>query len=121
MSSAYSFQGAVLIANIWWYGFSVLRPAQALKPFGLYRSREIGDRPERAPGRGAGQYYCKRYKKPVLLPGRTDNYDTVVDFDVSFGNLVALIFKATLAAIPAMLALVVLGVWLAIAIRSFFN
>jgi ubiquinone/menaquinone biosynthesis C-methylase UbiE len=59
----------------------VLRPAQALKPFGLFRSREIGDRPERAKGRGAGQYYCRRHKKPVLLAGRPESYDTVVDFD----------------------------------------
>ncbi len=86
MSSGYSLQGAVLVANLWWYGFSVLRPAQALKPFGLFRSREIGVPPQRAKGPGAGQSYCKKYKRPVLLEARPQAYDLVEDFDKLSGT-----------------------------------
>lgn len=42
----------------------------------------------------------------------------VVDFDISFGSLVLLLIKVALAAIPALIALAMLGVWLAIVFRS---
>jgi ubiquinone/menaquinone biosynthesis C-methylase UbiE len=81
MASAYSIQGAVLIANVWWYAFSVLRPAQALKPLGLYKSQEIGQRPVRARRPGSGRHYSRKHSAPVLLEQNPDQYHLVVDFD----------------------------------------
>ena len=46
---------------------SVLYPTQALKSMGLYFGREVGCFPERSRS-GGGQWFCHRYRKPVLLP-----------------------------------------------------
>ncbi len=73
--------GSIFAANLWWYAFTVLRPAQALKPFGLYRPRELGQMPRRAGGAGAGQLYCTEHGDPVLLGARPDGYVSVEDFD----------------------------------------
>jgi ubiquinone/menaquinone biosynthesis C-methylase UbiE len=86
MASAYSVQGGFLIANIWWYAFSVLRPAQALKPLGWYKSREIGMLPRRARQPGAGRYYSRKYKSPVLLEKNPEEYHLVEDFDRLSGD-----------------------------------
>jgi SAM-dependent methyltransferase len=73
--------GTVFAANLWWYAFSVLRPAQALKPFGLYQAREIGRLPVQSPGGGNGRFYCQQYLDPVLLGDRPDGYKSVEEFD----------------------------------------
>lgn len=86
MASAYSPQGGFLIANIWWYAFTVLRPAQALKPLGWYKSREIGMAPRRARQPGAGRYYSRKHKSPVLLDKNPDEYHLVEDFDRLSGD-----------------------------------
>lgn len=81
MSNAYSVPGTILMANIWWYSFAVLRPAQTLKSFGVYRSRDIGAPPQRARKKGAGKHYCVEYPQPVLLEQKPAQYDLVEDFD----------------------------------------
>jgi len=82
--SSYTIPGTLLMANVWWYAFYVLRPAQAMKQFGWYRSRsEIGVPPEAIPARkrGGGHYYCRKFLEPVLLEGTPDHYELVEDFD----------------------------------------
>jgi ubiquinone/menaquinone biosynthesis C-methylase UbiE len=82
--SAYSIPGTVLMANVWWYAFYVLRPAQAMKQFGWYRSRsDIGVLPAAIPPRkrGGGRYYSRKFKKPVLLETAPESYELVEDFD----------------------------------------
>ncbi len=76
-----TFPGSILVANLWWYSFSVLRPAQALKPFGLYRPREIGRPPSRAERTSPRSRYCVEYAEPVLLGDRPDGYASVEEFD----------------------------------------
>jgi ubiquinone/menaquinone biosynthesis C-methylase UbiE len=73
--------GSIFVANLWWYGFTVLRPAQVLKAMGLYRGQEIGQWPGRRKATGAGQHYCRNYSGPVLLNYRPMGYETVEAFD----------------------------------------
>jgi ubiquinone/menaquinone biosynthesis C-methylase UbiE len=73
--------GSIFVANLWWYGFAVLRPAQVLKAAGLYRGREIGQPPQRSPREGAGKQYSITSASPVLLDHRPRGYETVVAFD----------------------------------------
>jgi ubiquinone/menaquinone biosynthesis C-methylase UbiE len=73
--------GTILTANLWWYAFTVLRPAQALKPLGLYRAPEIGRVPARSHEGGAGQHFCHRYSTPVLLENQPEGYASVEAFD----------------------------------------
>jgi hypothetical protein len=78
--------GSIFVANLWWYGFAVLRPAQALKLFGLYRGQEIGNPPARADRRGAGPHYSLQYSTPVLLNSQPDAYGDVLPFDELSGH-----------------------------------
>ncbi len=73
--------GSVFVANLWWYGFAVLRPAQMLKRLGLYRGQEIGRPPAQVQQTGAGPHYSRAYTSPVLLNHRPEGYDTVDAFD----------------------------------------
>jgi SAM-dependent methyltransferase len=73
--------GSVFVANLWWYGFTVLRPAQILKRVGLYRGQEIGRSPIRAHQVGAGPHYSLSHMGPRLLDYRPASYDTVDAFD----------------------------------------
>jgi SAM-dependent methyltransferase len=73
--------GTILTANLWWYAFSVLRPAQALKPLGLYRGGQIGHLPPRSQEGGAGPHYCLQHSTPVLLDDRPQGYESVEAFD----------------------------------------
>jgi ubiquinone/menaquinone biosynthesis C-methylase UbiE len=89
MSNGYNAPGAVLVANLWWYAYSVLRPAQILKPYGLglYRTPEIGSRPFPQRGAdGAGQRYCIEHPEPVYLDERPESYSTVDGFDQLSSN-----------------------------------
>jgi ubiquinone/menaquinone biosynthesis C-methylase UbiE len=76
-----SLPGSFFVANLWWYGLTVLRPTQALKRRGLYRGREIGRYPEPAGRAGGGPYYSRLYTSPVLLNHRPAGYETVIAFD----------------------------------------
>lgn len=73
--------GAFFTANLWWYAMTVLRPAQALKAAGLYRGREIGQLPMRAPDTGRGAHYSLAGPGPFLLDSRPEGYETVEAFD----------------------------------------
>jgi SAM-dependent methyltransferase len=75
--------GAVFMSHAWWYAFSVLRPAQMLKPLGLYRplTRDIGRPPSSTIQRGAGQYYCLKERGPILLEHAPVEYHLVEEFD----------------------------------------
>jgi ubiquinone/menaquinone biosynthesis C-methylase UbiE len=88
MSNGDNGPGAFLVANLWWYGFSVLRPAQLLKPYGLYRSLlDIGARPSPQGGaRGAGQRFCIDHPEPVYLAERPETYSSVEGFDQLSSN-----------------------------------
>ena len=80
--TTFSMPGALLMANVWWYAFTVLRPAQLLKPLGLYRSmQDIGTMPKAGRKRGAGPYYCRKSPEPVFLDQRPEDYELVEDFD----------------------------------------
>jgi ubiquinone/menaquinone biosynthesis C-methylase UbiE len=78
--------GSIFVANLWWYGFAVLRPAQALKPFGLYRGQEIGRAPVRVDRRGAGPLYSRQHSTPVFLNVRPEGYRDVEAFDQLSGH-----------------------------------
>jgi ubiquinone/menaquinone biosynthesis C-methylase UbiE len=45
---------------------TVLYPSHALKSMGLYFGKEVGRFPERV-RHGGGQWYCHRYRRPMLL------------------------------------------------------
>jgi ubiquinone/menaquinone biosynthesis C-methylase UbiE len=87
MSNGFNGPGGFLVANLWWYAFSVLRPAQMLKPYGLYRSFDLGTRPAPHGGAsGAGRRYCVENSEPVYLSERPDTYSTVEGFDQLSSN-----------------------------------
>src|SRR5580658_6979027 len=73
--------GGIFVANLWWYGFAVLRPAQILKSAGLYRGMEIGRPPRRTKAPGGGRHYSRRSSGPVFLDHRPEGYETVEAFD----------------------------------------
>lgn len=73
--------GAILVSQLWWYGMTVIRPAQMLKAFGAYPRNELGQAPLGGKARGAGKLYCRKYTRPVLLPGRPEGYEAVEEFD----------------------------------------
>jgi ubiquinone/menaquinone biosynthesis C-methylase UbiE len=73
--------GAVLVANLWWYAFAVLRPAQLMRPLGLYRGRSLGVPPRPEPGRGGGPLYSRKHRKPVYRAQPTGAHDHVDEFD----------------------------------------
>ncbi len=79
--SAVNLPGALFVSNLWWYAFSVLRPAQALKPLGLYRGSELGVEPARSSPRGLGPHYSRLHREPVLLAVQPEGYDSVCEFD----------------------------------------
>src|SRR5437868_3512069 len=79
--AGFDLPGSLLVANLWWYGFAVLRPAQMMRPLGLYRGRTIGVQPGRAAAKGAGPFYSRRHRKPVYLRRKPAAYDLVEDFD----------------------------------------
>jgi|SRR5579862_1722324 len=70
---------AILALGIFPGAVTVLYPARALKLMGLYFGREVGCFPERTL-RGKGQWYCHRYRKPMLL-ARTPRDDQAEEFD----------------------------------------
>jgi SAM-dependent methyltransferase len=76
-----TFPGAVFVANLWWYAFAVLRPAQALKAAGVYRGREIGAPPAPLPHDGRGPHYSLAGAGPVLLDRLPSVHATVEAFD----------------------------------------
>jgi ubiquinone/menaquinone biosynthesis C-methylase UbiE len=76
-----SLPGTFLVGNLWWYAFTVLRPAQMLKPLGLYPRREIGQPPAVPTSDGAGPLFSRRHLEPVYLPAPPAGYDAVEDFD----------------------------------------
>jgi ubiquinone/menaquinone biosynthesis C-methylase UbiE len=73
--------GAVLVGQMWWYGYAVLRPAQFFRSIGLYPRNELGQAPRPAPPEGLGKRYSLEHREPVLLPERPDGYELVEDFD----------------------------------------
>jgi SAM-dependent methyltransferase len=73
--------GAFLLGQLWWYGATVLRPAQLFKNLGWYPDNSLGQRPHPRPGRGLGKLYSRRRTGPVLLKGRPRDYDLVEEFD----------------------------------------
>jgi ubiquinone/menaquinone biosynthesis C-methylase UbiE len=79
--TAATLPGSVFVANLWWYAFSVLRPAQALKAAGVYRSPKIGEAPVVVERHGGGQAFCYDFPEPVLLSERPGDYHLVEDFD----------------------------------------
>jgi SAM-dependent methyltransferase len=82
VSTGFNLPGTVLVANLWWYSFAVLRPAQLWKaPFRAYRTPDIGKPPVPRKGRTAGKHYYLRHREPVLLEEAPDDYHAVEDFD----------------------------------------
>ena len=73
--------GAVLISQMWTYTMSAFYPAQLLKRMGWYPKNAIGQYPKITSGEGQGQFYCKRYKKPVFLNQKPEDYHLVEEFD----------------------------------------
>ncbi|HXK17524.1 MAG TPA: hypothetical protein VNG33_06970, partial [Polyangiaceae bacterium] len=84
--TAATLPGSVFVANLWWYAFSVLRPAQALKAAGMYRPTALGREPEAVARAGLGQAYCLEQAEPVLLAGRPEDYHLVEEFDHLSGD-----------------------------------
>jgi ubiquinone/menaquinone biosynthesis C-methylase UbiE len=72
---------AVFVGQMWWYAFMVLYPAQALKSMGLYTTNAIGHYPRTRQSSGAGQLYCRKYKKPVYLPRGRRDHESIREFD----------------------------------------
>ena len=58
---------------------TVLYPSHALKSMGLYFGRETGCFPERS-RRGSGQWYSRRYRRPILLTRNPLDHQAM-DFD----------------------------------------
>ena len=81
MAFAFSVPGSILIGQLWWYSFSVLRPAQVLKAAGMYPANELGRRPSRNGRKGAGRYFSKKLRAPVYLDKAPVNYKSVATFD----------------------------------------
>lgn len=72
---------AILLGQMWWYAFTILYPAQALKSIGLYPKNEIGQYPSIVPFKGEGQFYCRHYHEPCYLDTSPKNYHSVEHFD----------------------------------------
>jgi SAM-dependent methyltransferase len=81
MALGMNIPGSILMAQLWWYSYSVLRPAQLLKSAGLYPLNELGTMPPKTGRKGAGRYYCAKYREPVYLEKAPSNYDSVEKFD----------------------------------------
>jgi SAM-dependent methyltransferase len=73
--------GALLVGQLWWYGLTVIRPAQLWKSLGIYPRNELGQPPPPAAGPGAGKKFSLRQSAPVLLPRKPSGYESVEDFD----------------------------------------
>jgi ubiquinone/menaquinone biosynthesis C-methylase UbiE len=81
----------VLLGQMWWYAFSVLYPAQALKAMGLYRGNEIGQRPTATRVNGEGRYYCELHEEPRYLDG-----DCVDDQSIQYFDIISPIYGASI-------------------------
>jgi SAM-dependent methyltransferase len=78
--------GAVLVGNLWWYAFAVLRPAQMLKPLGLIPRNDIGRPPVLPALDGAGPLFSRQHREPVYLPAPPAGYQAVEEFDELSGH-----------------------------------
>ncbi len=81
MTLAMNIPGSVFMAQLWWYSFSVLRPAQMLKSAGLYPVNELGTMPPENGRKGAGRHYSVKYGEPVYLEKAPAIYESVEKFD----------------------------------------
>lgn len=72
---------AVFVGQMWWYAFTVLYPAQALKSMGLYTANAIGRYPRMRRAGGAGPLYSRKNKKPVYIRGDRRGRESVREFD----------------------------------------
>lgn len=81
MMAGATFPGGVFVANLYWYAFWVLRPAQALKAAGMYRGREIGQLTARRRRPNTGVRFSADGPGPYLLDRPPAAYETVEAFD----------------------------------------